>query len=281
MKFRTATLLACTLLLCLLIKGQSPTDTKVPGVAQAFTGGASVAFRRLPAQAQQIETALDERLTALSNVICHEEIARYAKRGKTTSQLDTLNINVEVMNGIEKYSRIQRRQKMYEDMQKVPGTWSVGEMATLLSSTRDAIALGDTHVTQDDLADYGRSLLTKFTYPAISQRWFLKANSQVHWLPFEGKVWTSPETGEIRRVSWLADDLPANSGVAQVLWTVDFSPVDLSSVIVTLPQKALYQITYKNGADHVDWNVTRFSEYRRYGSDTAIHFDGEDQSAEK
>lgn len=267
MRYRTTSIIAGTLLLCLQhgVKAQSPSE-------YAFSPSAGAA-RFISSQARQIESALDERLRTLANVICHEEIARYAKRGNSTNQVDTLDVNVEVQEGRERYSGIHRREKTYTDMQKLPGTWSVGEMATLLSATRDAIQLGHVQVGQDDASDLGHSYVMSFNYPAESRRWYLKAHSQVHWLSFQGRVWTTPETGEIRRISWEADNVPDDCGVSQVLWTVDFTPVDLSAMVVTLPQKALYQITYRNGADRMDWNVTRFSEYKRFGAESAIHFD--------
>lgn len=264
MRYRTTSIIAGTLLLCLQhgVKAQSPSEHFIPSPDRLITS-----------QARQIESALDERLRTLANVICHEEIARYAKRGKSTNQVDTLDVNVEVQQGRERYSEIRRRDKNYSDMQKLPGTWSVGEMATLLSATRDAIELGQIQVGQDDNPDLGRSSIMTFSYTADSRRWYLKAHSQVHWLSFQGRVWSNPETGEIRRISWVADNVPDDCGVSKVLWTVDFSPVDLSAMVVTLPQKALFQITYRDGGDRMDWNVTRFSAYKRYGAESAIHFD--------
>jgi hypothetical protein len=257
MKFKTITGLASILALSLqyATPAASQSDSGISALGRALTPAVVTPSRVVSAQARKIAAALDQRLLALANVICHEQIARYARRG------------------MEKYTGIRRKQKIFPDMQKLPGTWSVGEMATLLSETREAIQLGDVQIGQDESADLGRTSILTFSNPASARRWYLKANSQTHWLPFEGRVWTSPETGEIQRISWFANDLPTESGVAQVLWTVDFSPVDLTNLVVTLPQKALYQITYRNGWDHLDWNVTNFSEYRRYGADTTIHFD--------
>lgn len=249
--------------------------------AEYPAGGNSVSHAPAPAlttifvsdQARRIEFAINQRLRTLANVVCHEQIARYAKRGNTTSQMDTLDVNVEVQEGVEKYSEIRRREKVYSGMEKLPGTWSVGEMATLLTATRDALAQGGVAVGQSEAPDLGHTSVISFSYPAESRRWYLKAHSQVHWLAFEGRVWASPETGEIRRISWLANNLPADSGATQVLWTVDFGPVDLTTAVVTLPEKALFEITYRDGRDRVDWNVTRFSEYKQFGSESAIHFD--------
>jgi hypothetical protein len=224
-------------------------------------------------QAKQIEQGLEERLRTLANVICSEETERYARKGKSTSQVDTLHLNVEVLGGVERYSEIRRNDKIYADMRKVPGTWSTGEMATLLSATRDAIEAGQIRIARDETSDLGPSSVMTFSYTAEERRWYLMTHSQVHWLPFEGRLWASPDTGEIRRITWLTKDVPDDTGVSQVLWTVNFSPVDLEPVVVTLPETVLYQVTYKNSADHMDWNVTRFSGYRRYGSETAVHFD--------
>jgi len=237
------------------------------------TPRAAAAAGTIPDQARQIERALDERLAVLANVICQEEIARYAKKGRETNQVDTLHVNVEVLEGVEKYSEIRRREKTYPGMHKVPGTWSVGEIAALLSATRDAVEAGQIQIGQADAPDLGRSSVMTFSYGAESRRWYLLTHSQMHWLPFEGRVWASPDTGEIRRITWYAKDVPSDAGVSQVLWTVDFGPVNLAPLVVTLPAKALYQVTYRNGEDRMDWNVTYFSAYRRYGSETTVHFD--------
>jgi hypothetical protein len=257
----------------------------LPAILLSLTGGSALAADT-GAQARQFELTLDRQLSALTNVVCHEEIERYARKGKTTNQLDTLDANVELLNGVEGYSAIREERKplrlfqlpsllqtfSFRAMAEVPGTWSVGEIVTLLRIVRNAIGERAVQVRQDVSSNLGPATLLTFTYPASSQRWYLKRNTQTHWMPFEGRVWISPETGEILRVCWRANDLPAEAGVSEVLWTVDFSPVDLSSRVLSVPAEAVFQITYSSG-NRVDWNVTHFSEYRRYGSGSAIHFD--------
>ena len=276
MKSKVISIVAGVLLLFCLQRGieaQNPAEREASGNPSTQAPAPSLTTTFVSDQARRIEFAINQRLRTLANVVCHEQIARYAKRGSTTNQMDTLDVNVEVQGGIEKYSEIRRREKLYSGMEKLPGTWSVGEMATLLSATRDAIESGGVQVGQSETPDLGQTSVMTFRYAAESRRWYLRAHSEVHWLAFEGRVWASPETGEIRRISWLADNLPAGSGATQVLWTVDFGPVDLSPTVLTLPEKALFEITYRDGRDRMDWNVTRFSEYKRFGSESAIHFD--------
>jgi hypothetical protein len=227
---------------------------------------------------RRIEAGLDERLSALANILCHERIARYVQNGPATSFLDSLDTNVEIDNGVERYSGIRSKHKVFGDMASVPGSWSVGEMATVLRTTLDAIRQGTGQIGQDELAGAGPTVVMAFRYPASSLRWYLKVKSEIYWMAFEGRVWASPKTGEIRRISWHACDPPAESGVSDVLWTVDFSPMNIFSRTLTLPQQAVYQVTYPQvtypqGPNRIDRNVTNFSHYRRYGADSAIHFD--------
>ena len=262
MRIRTVTVLASTLLL-----GLQPLT-----IAQSHQDRPSDPDH-IPGQTDQVASVLDRQLTALANVVCHEQIERFAKKGTTTSQLDTLDTDVSVMNGMEKYSGIVKNGKTFQDLTHVKGTWSVGEVITLLRITRDAFKDGAIQVGQDDAAGLGRTNLMTFAYPASSQRWFLKVKSQLHWMSFEGKVWSSPETGEILRESWRASQLPPEAGVSEVVWTVDFKPVDIFARMLPLPREARFEVTYKPGENRTDWNVTRFSEYRRFGTDSAIHFD--------
>jgi hypothetical protein len=220
-----------------------------------------------------MESALDRQLLAVGAVVCHETIARYSRNGNATTHLDTLETDVDVIDGTERYSTVQRKRKAFSGMHDVPGTWSVGEVATLLQISRDAVRLGIAQIGEEETAGLGRTLAMTFTYSGDARRWYLKVKSQLYWMPFEGRVWVSPETGEVLRISWHACDVPAESGVSEVLWTVDFKPVDVSSRPLTLPLEARYQVTYEHRADRIDWNVTHFSQYRRYGTDSSIHFD--------
>jgi hypothetical protein len=282
MKLRNAAIIAGVTVLCVKpdVEAQNRIDAKLPELARSlmrWTWGdrltASSEPSPAPLRLMKMQSDLDQRLTALSNIICHEQISRYSQNGKTTRQLDVLETDVAVANGVEKYSSIYRKNKLYSDIFRVPGTWSVGEVVTLVRTTRDALDLPSELTESSDNSDLGPTLLTTFGYPASANRWFLKVKAETLWLPFEGRIWTSVETGEILRVSWKATQLPLESGVSEVLWTVDFKPVDLASKILTLPQEAFYRVTYRNGDNRADWNITRFSGYRRFGADTSIHFD--------
>jgi hypothetical protein len=149
MKLRTATLLAGALLLCLqhLTSAQSRQNPALPDLAGAFTRQPPAppgAVRFVPGQAHRIESALDQELLALGDVVCHEQIARYARKGKITSRLDTLDTNVSVMNGVEKYSGVRQRGKLFRDLHGRPARSSPSSASPVTPLARAPFRSGRT-----------------------------------------------------------------------------------------------------------------------------------------
>jgi hypothetical protein len=256
-----------------------------------FTGTLLLGLHQVPAQAfmwkipghaapahisptlfQKIESAIDGQLAALANVTCHERIARYARQGRATRETDTLEASVSVLGGVESYSHIWSNRQMFAAMSDVPGTWSAGEMVTLLRVTRDAVEEGAVRIGEQEPSSAGHPVLMTFSYPAGSHHWCVNVNSQKYWMSFAAQAWASSETGEILRVAWQASDPPAETGASGFFWSVDFTPVKLAAHVLTLPRLASFEVAYKSGQNRVDRNVTHFSEYRRFGSDSSIHF---------
>src|ERR1700712_1886197 len=118
MKLRTAAIIAGTTVLCIKpdIDAQNTIESKLPQMARRFmrwTSGEVEPGPPAPQHLTKMQADLDERLSALSNIICHEQISRYSRNGNTTSQLDMLETDVEVAKGVEKYSSIRRNKKVY------------------------------------------------------------------------------------------------------------------------------------------------------------------------
>ena len=206
-------------------------------------------------------------------MICHERTSRYATQGQATRRIDTLDVNVSVLNGAESYSEIRSAGKAFRAMEDIPGTWSAGEIITLLGVTRDAVQAGAVRIEGEAQGNPRHPILMTFSYPASSRRWSVNVDSQKYWMSFEAQAWVSPESGEIVRATWRASDPPAAAGVSEFLWTVDFSPIKLAAHVVTLPREASFQVAFTGGRNRVDRNVTRFSEYRRFTSDSTVRFE--------
>jgi hypothetical protein len=222
----------------------------------------------------KLQAALDEKIALLSSVAIHEKIVRYSQTGNTVRQLDTLDTDVDVIDGAERYSGVRRNSVALAHTSEIKGAWSFGEVVTLLRGARDALARQalDTRAT---IAENGSPVVRiAFYYPSSSHRWFVSVDSRVYWLDFQGKIWISPVTGDILRISWESTAAPPPaSGVASVVWTVDFHSAAVGGLICTMPETGIYRVNHSVGDAWSEWNVMNFSGIGRYGSQVKVVFD--------
>jgi hypothetical protein len=222
----------------------------------------------------KLRASIDEKISLLSSVVLHETVARYTQARKTVRHIDTLDTDVEIIDGAERYSGFRRNSVALADSGKITGAWSFGEVVTLLRGARDAL---DQSVldTRSIVIENGTPVIRlAFRYPSDSHRWFVSVDSRIYWLDFEGDLRISPATGDILRISWQSTaSPPAVTGVASVLWTVDFRSAEIGGRICTLPDNGTYRVNHSVGDAWSEWNVTKFSEIGRYGSQVSVTFD--------
>ncbi len=222
----------------------------------------------------KLQANIDEKIALLSRLVIHERISRYSQAGNLVRQLDTLDTDVEVIDGAERYSDVRRNNVALGRTGDITGAWSFGEVVTLLRGARDALnqRVLDSRAT---ILESGNPIIKlEFFYPSDAHRWFVSVESQVYWLDFRGTIWISPVTGDIVRISWesMAAPPPA-TGVASVAWTVDFRSQEIAGRLCTLPDTAIYRVNHSVGDAWSEWNVTKFSGIGRYGSQVQLRFD--------
>jgi hypothetical protein len=257
--------------LCLAFLGLVSAAENIVGPPPLFEPNPSAAQWTGPAK---LKAALDEKIALLSSVAIHEKIVRYSQAGKTVRQLDTLDTDVDVIDGAERYSEVRRNNVALAHTGEIKGAWSFGEVVTLLRGARDALTR-ESLDTRAALAEDGSPLIRiAFNYPSGSHRWFVSVDSRVYWLDFRGTIWISPVTGDILRISWESTAAPPPaSGVASVVWTVDFHSAAVGGLICTLPDTGVYRVNHSVGDAWSEWNVTKFSGIGRYGSQVKVVFE--------
>lgn len=230
---------------------------RLPAMALALLSLAPLSGANGPA-----ETALDERIASLSNLVLRQQISRFTQSGNKVRKLESYDSIVNVAEASPEYSDERRRYTDVARARKIDGLWSFGETVTMLRTTRDALA--------------GRALDSReirFHCPASDRRWFVMVGPVTYWLDFEGALRVSPETGEIERIVWTADSLPPEAGVARIEWAVEFRTVAIAGRLCNVPKTAVYRILRSGALKRAEWNVTEFSEVGRYGSESTIRFD--------
>jgi len=103
--------------------------------------------------------------------------------------------------------------------------------------------------------------------------WDLQVGSQHYPIPFTTDVWISVASGEILKIARKSISIPADTRISEIDWDVSLAAVDLSGKTWLLPTAAGYSVTYSESKRR-EWNRMSFSNYRRYGSESALKFDG-------
>ena len=226
--------------------------------------------RELIARAQLANELL---YTDLQSFVCNEQIQRYkgTLEGDKAHQIDIVTSKVSFENGIEHYSEIRQNNHQRAAMSNLPGAWSEGEFGTLLRQTRallssqTAALKGQQEIEGTAAAEY--SILV----PEAESPWNLVIGSHSYTIPFETDVWISKDSGQILKIERDSTQMPPETGIAELRWSVILQPTPLEQKTWLLPRSGVYEVRYA-ASDRREWNVMNFTGYRRYGAQTILHF---------
>jgi hypothetical protein len=227
----------------------------------------------------QAQPDFDQKLATIAHILCHRDIFRYSQTRDGLRQVDTLGADVELVDGVEKYVSLRRGNKAYRSMREAGGAWSSGEIGAILRITRDLTGSDGAVITGISSEGEDGMTVLSFRHEDLDDAWTLTVDSLVHSMPFEGKVWISPENGEIVRIQWRATNLPSKTEVSSVEWSVSFEPALVGGEMRSVPVKSTYTVVYAGKRGRTDRNETLFSNFRLYGSEVRVSFEGDGTSA--
>lgn len=223
---------------------------------------------------------LDTQLNLISNLVCHERMKRFTRRGLDSPRwFDSIDANVRVLEDSEEYSDIylqraaRKEAKRYTSVNALPGPWQSGELAQLFRTARDQFDRG-TPAAIDDSTDGAAAAVMEFAVPAYQRKWAMKVDAGVFFISFKMRIWFCRDTGDVLRATWIASapELPGNAGIQAISWDVHFQQASIAGVSSTVPRKSVYTVYYSE-AGRRDWVETEFSDFRRFGSETQLHFE--------
>jgi hypothetical protein len=174
---------------------------------------------------------------------------------------------VEVVDGVEKYTAIQDRTASYSSFDQLGGTWSYGEAAAILRLSLDVLSTEPGTIQ----LEYADPVLVRFRHTSAVTRWTFTIGGRVYPLTFAGKILFSRARDRIEEIEWSAKDLPPETLVDEVKWSVNFGESVIGDRLQPVPKSGFYSVAYKSG--RVDRNETFFSNFRFYGSESVIRYD--------
>ena len=215
----------------------------------------------------------------LHSFVCDERVERFRGSGNSdgkTRHLDTLTAQVSFENGVEHYADVRQNTRVRPGFSSLAGAWSEGEFGTLLGQTRQLLRVERPKWTGNVELNGEAAAVFTFAVPEDDSPWELIIDGAQYRIPFQTDVWISVATGKILKVLRNASGLPAALGISHIEWSVMLQPVSVHEAKWLVPSEAEYSVSY-TGLDRREWNQITFSNYRRYGSESNLRFDGAGQ----
>ena len=157
-------------------------------------------------------------------------------------------------------------------MSSIPGAWSEGEFGTLLLQTQ--LLLGTKKVALQSFEELRgeQTAVFRFDVAAEDSPWDLTVAGSHYRVPFRTKVWISVNTGEILKLDRTSLGIPSETGISELQWGITLDRVTLNGKPWLLPSTGSYAILH-NEFKHREWNLISFTDYQRYGAQTALKFE--------
>ncbi len=267
-----------SLALCVSSVVAAPVDSNTSNGAADNERPLSATLSVAPDQTEVLlkaRTANDDLYSALKAFVCREEIQRYrGDLNKTKIRyVDHVSTNLSFENGVERYNDVRQNTRSVGSLPEINGAWSEGEFGTLLQQTEKLLEFRPvTFIAYETVADV-KTIIYRFEVDEKSSMWDLSVGTEHYKIPFMTDVWISASTGEIVKISRRSISIPEDTHISEIDWDVTLMPVELNGKSWLLPSSAIYSVSYST-TKRREWNEMSFSDYRRYGSESTLRFDG-------
>ncbi len=216
----------------------------------------------------------------LPNFFCQQITTRYESDHPKTGWdvLDTVTADVAYENGQESYKNIKVGGKPVKgSMEDISGTRSTGEFATMLEDLLNPSTAAVFRRTGTDTLDGRSTYVYHFDVSRENSRWRIEAPAQLYYPAYSGSIWIDKQTSRVLRIEQQARNLPPLFPFDTVESATDYGFVRLST-----PQEFLLPVDAEvlscvRGTSMCARNKIEFRNYRKFGAETSITYEGKQQ----
>ena len=227
-----------------------------------------------------IEQARDEAFSfseTLPNYVVKQITSRYqsaiASRGGTSWQpLDIVTSDLVYEEGKERYTNVMVNGHATKSIEQT-GSWSEGEFASMLQAVLSPNTNADFRNQHTTTIVNRPAYRYDYTVEQPRSTWTLHADGQTFLPGYTGAIWIDKETSRVLRIELAARNLPRNFPVDTAESSIDYDFVSIGTQKVLLPAHS-DSLSCTRGTSDCSKNVTDFRNYRKYGADTNITFEG-------
>ncbi len=253
---------------------------KKPGDAPAKPGESSAP----PVQSRPVDSVIEKAREAaanytqsLPNYFCQQMTARYQSDHPKTGwdALDVVTADVTYEDGKESYKNIKIGSKpVNKSMEDIPGTRSTGEFSTILLDLLDPGTNAIFRKSGSDTIGGRPSWVYKYEVPRERSHWRIEAPSQLYYPAHGGSVWIDKETSRVLRIEQGTIDMPKLFPFDTVETVTDYAFISLAAGQKYLLPADAEVLSCMRGTSNCSRNRLEFRNYRKFGAESSITFDG-------
>ena len=224
-------------------------------------------------QLSQIRREVGKSVATLDNYTCVETIDRATRRNSRQSfqHMDTVNVEVAVMNGRELFSTPGAKGFEDPDVRKLPGSGliSSGGFATAIKNVfLNNVSTIWFHGIEEIL---GRPAIRwDYRIPYNLSGWDVQIEGRTGRVSESGSFWADAETLDLLRLEISARDIPPDLGASAITERLDYARVRVRSRDLLLPKNVETSVKKLGGAE--SRNRMEFSRCREFEAEAEVKF---------
>jgi hypothetical protein len=214
---------------------------------------------------------------SLPNYFCQQMTARYQSDHPKTGwdALDVVTADVAYENGRESYKNIKIGSKsVNKSMEDIGGTRSTGEFSTILLDLLNPATNAIFRKSGTDTLHGRAAWVYKYEVPRERSHWRVEAPSQLYYPAHGGSIWIDKETSRVLRIEQGALQMPKLFPFDTVETVTDYEFVSLAAGQKYLLPADAEVLSCQRGTSTCSRNRIEFRNYRKFGADSTITFDG-------
>ncbi len=226
---------------------------------------------------EKAREAASNYLTSLPNYFCQQLTARYQSDHPKTGwdALDVVTADVAYEDGHETYKNIKIGSKpVNKSMDDIGGTRSTGEFSSVLEDLLSPYTDAMFRRTGTDTLHGRQTWVYKYEIARDHSHWRIEAPSQLYYPAHTGTLWIDKETSRVLRIEQGTINMPKLFPFDTVETVTDYEFISLAAGVKYLLPADAEVLSCVRGTSMCSRNRLEFRNYRKFGAESSITFDG-------
>ncbi len=215
-----------------------------------------------------------QNLQRQPNYTCVETVERTRRSARTKKfqLMDTLRLEVGLVNGKEMFAWPGEKKFEYVDLIKMVPEGAIGNGSFALHERAIFEGQGATFQYRGEEPLGGRpSVRFDYKVPLLMSGYTLRVSNRQAVVGYHGSVYADPKSFDVQRLEVAADNIPVQLGLAEAADRVEYARITIGEGEFLLPETSELTMTFLDRGE--SRNRIRFSSCREFTGESVLTFD--------